>query len=108
VKLQMPLEFTDENFEKEVLESGIPVLVDFWAEWCSPCLMLAPIIEEINNEYKGKLKVGRLNVDKNPNTAVKYGIMSIPSLLLFKNGKVEEQIVGYQPKKNIIEKLNIK
>ena len=104
----MPLEFTDENFEKEVLESGIPVLVDFWAEWCSPCLMLAPIIEEINNEYKGKLKVGRLNVDKNPNTAVKYGIMSIPSLLLFKNGKVEEQIVGYQPKKNIIEKLNIK
>ena len=93
----MPLEFTDANFQKEVLESDVPVLVDFWAEWCAPCLMLEPIIEEISREYKDKIKVGKLDVDKNPNTAVKFGIRSIPSLLFFKNGKVEEQIIGYQP-----------
>jgi thioredoxin 1 len=104
----MPFELTDQNFQKEVLESETPVLVDFWAEWCSPCLMLAPIIKEIDEEYKGKLKVGKLDVDRNPDTAVKYGIMSIPSLLLFKNGKVETQLIGYQSKKSIIEKLNVK
>jgi len=103
----MALEFTDENFKREVLESEMPVLVDFWAEWCSPCLMLAPITEEIYNEYKDKIKVGKIDVDKNPNTAVKYGIRSIPSLLFFRNGKVEEQVIGYQSKKNIIKKLSI-
>jgi len=103
----MALEFTDESFQSEVLESDIPVLVDFWAEWCAPCIMLAPIIEEIGNEYNDKIKVGRLNVDSNQSTAVKYGIRSIPSLLLFKNGEVVEQIVGMQPKEDIIKKLNL-
>ncbi|NVM01436.1 MAG: thioredoxin [Candidatus Helarchaeota archaeon] len=103
----MDLEFTDENFQKEVLESEKPVLIDFWAEWCAPCSMLAPIIEEISNEYRDKIKVGRIDVDKNPNTAVKYGIRSIPSLLFFKDGKVEEQLIGYQSKNNIIKKLSI-
>lgn len=101
----MALELTDDNFQAEVLESDLPVLVDFWAEWCSPCLMLAPIVDEIRNEYKDTIKVGKLNVDNNPNTAVKYGIRSIPCLLFFKDGKVEEQIIGFQPKKNIIKKL---
>ncbi len=103
----MALEFTDENFQSEVLESDIPVLVDFWAEWCAPCIMLAPIIEEIGNEYNDKIKVGRLDVDSNQSTAVKYGIRSIPSLLFFKNGEVVEQIVGMQPKENIVKKLNL-
>ena len=103
----MVLEFTDENFQKEVLESDKPVLIDFWAEWCSPCLMIAPIIEEIYEEHKDKIKVGRMNVDQNPNSAVKYGIRSIPSLLFFKEGKVEEQIIGFQPKNNIIKKLKL-
>ena len=103
----MELEINDDNFQKEVLESDVPVLIDFWAEWCSPCLMLAPTIEEITKEYDGKIKVGKLNVDNNPNTAVKYGIRSIPSLLYFKNGNVEGQIIGLQSKKNIIEKLGL-
>ena len=103
----MVLEFTDENFQKEVLESEKPVLVDFGAEWCSPCLMIAPIIEEIYNEYKDKIKVGRIDVDKNPDSAVKYGIRSIPALLFFKDGKVEEQVIGFQSKKNIVKKLNL-
>ncbi len=103
----MALQLTDDNFQEKVLESDSPVLVDFWAEWCSPCLMLAPIVDEISNEYKDKIKVGKLNVDNNPNTAVKYGIRSIPCLLFFKDGKVEEQIVGFQPKKNIITKLKL-
>ena len=103
----MELEITDDNFQKEVLDSDIPILIDFWAEWCSPCLMLAPTIEEIAKEYDGKIKVGKLNVDNNPNTAVKYGIRSIPSLLYFKNGNVEGQVIGLQSKKNIIEKLGL-
>ena len=103
----MAIELTDQNFQKEVLESEIPVLVDLWAEWCAPCLMLAPIIEEISNDYKGKIKVGKLDVDKNPNTSVQYGIRSIPTLLYFKNGKVEKQIVGYQPKNSIVDSLDI-
>jgi len=103
----MALEFTDENFQSEVLDSEIPVLVDFWAEWCAPCIMLAPAIEEIKNEYNDKIKVGKLNVDNNQNTAVKYGIRGIPSLLFFKNGVAVEQIVGVQTKENIVKKLNL-
>ena len=103
----MAIELTDQNFQKEVLESDMPVLVDLWAEWCAPCLMLAPIIEEISNDYKDKIKVGRLDVDKNPNTSVQYGIRSIPTLLYFKNGKVEKQIVGYQSKNSIVDSLDI-
>ncbi|MFN3135160.1 MAG: thioredoxin TrxA [Candidatus Kryptonium sp.] len=99
------IELTDSNFEEEVLKSDKLVLVDFWAEWCAPCRMIAPIIEEIANEYSSKLKVGKLNVDYNPKTAMKYGIMSIPTLMLFKNGRVLEQIVGAMPKKNLLSRL---
>lgn len=99
------IELTDLNFEDEVIKSNKPVLVDFWAEWCAPCRMIAPIVEEIANEYADKLKVGKLNVDYNPITAMKYGIMSIPTLLLFKDGRVIEQIIGAVPKRNILAKL---
>jgi len=99
------MEFTDGNFESEVLKSDKLCLVDFWAEWCGPCRMVGPIVEEIAKEYAGKLKVGKLNVDNNSQTAVKYGIMSIPSLLFFNGGKVVEQIVGAVPKKQLIQKI---
>ncbi|MCS7228763.1 MAG: thioredoxin TrxA [Candidatus Kryptonium sp.] len=99
------IELNDQNFEDEVLKSDKLVLVDFWAEWCAPCRMIAPIVEEIANEYADRLKVGKLNVDYNPKTAMKYGIMSIPTLLLFQNGRVIEQIVGAMPKKNLLARL---
>lgn len=81
---------TEENFENEVLNSDKPVLVDFWAQWCGPCRMLGPIIEEIANDYEGKVKVGKVNVDEQPNLASKYGIASIPTVIVFKNGKPEK------------------
>ncbi len=96
---------TDANFEQEVLKSDLPVLVDFWAPWCGPCHLVAPIVEELAKDYQGQLKVTKLNVDDNPNTAAKYGIFSIPSILLFKEGKVATQIVGAVPKKHFVEKL---
>ena len=89
---------TDDTFEKEVLLADQPVLVDFWAAWCGPCRTVAPIVEELAQEYAGRLKVGKLNVDENRETATRYNIMSIPSLLLFKGSQVLEQIVGAQPK----------
>ena len=88
------LHLTDTNFKQEVLESRLPVLVDFWATWCGPCKMITPIIEEVAKEYAGKIKVGKLNVDDNPAIATRYGIMSIPTLVFFKNGRVMEQVVG--------------
>lgn len=88
------LSFTDENFEQDVLKSDIPVLVDFWAEWCIPCKMIAQAVENISKSYRHKAKVGRLNVDENPATTYKYNIKGIPTLLLFVNGKVKDQIVG--------------
>jgi len=88
------LHLTDNNFKKEVLESYSPVLVDFWATWCGPCKMIAPIIEELAREYQGKIKIGKVNVDENPKTATSYGIMSIPTLIFFKNGKVITQVAG--------------
>ncbi len=100
-----PLELTDDNFEQEVLKSEVPVLVDFWATWCGPCKMISPILDEIAKEYAGRLKVGKLNVESNGNTPIKYGIMSIPSLLFFKNGQVIEQLSGAMPKKSYVEKL---
>ena len=100
------IEFTDSNFEEEVLKSDKPCLVDFWAKWCGPCRMVGPIVEEIASEYAEKLKVGKLNVDQNGQTAAKYGIMSIPSLLIFDQGKVVEQIVGAAPKKQFVEKID--
>lgn len=93
---------TDANFETEVLKSPIPVLVDFWAAWCGPCRMIAPVIEGIANEYTGKIKVGKLNVDDNPKTSREYNVMSIPSILLFKDGKLVNQSVGVVPKEELI------
>ena len=100
------VEFTDANFEAEVVGSEVPVLVDFWAPWCGPCRIVDPIVEEIAGQYEGKLKVGKLNTDDNRETAATYGIMSIPTIMIFKNGKVEERIVGAQPKKAIVDKIN--
>ena len=95
--------FTDNNFDEEVINSESPVLVDLWAEWCGPCRMIGPVIEEIANEYEGKIKVGKLNVDDNQKTAAKYGIRSIPTLLFFKGGELVDQIVGAQSKTKIAE-----
>jgi len=98
-------ELTDDNFEHEVLNSDMPVLVDFWASWCGPCKTVSPIVDELAKEYAGRIKVGKMNVESNGKIPIKYGIMSIPSLLLFKKGQVVEQIVGVAPKKSFVEKL---
>ena len=97
----MEVKVNDENFKKEVLESELPCLVDFWAEWCMPCRMVAPTVEAIAKEYKGKLKVCKLNVDEASKTASTYGIMSIPTLAFFKNGKVADKVVGVVSKKEL-------
>lgn len=95
------IEFTDENFDREVLQSGIPVLVDFWATWCAPCKAIAPLIDTIADEYAGKIKVGKVNVDENQATPGKYGVRGIPTIILFKDGAVLEQVVGAVPKSQI-------
>ena len=92
------MEFTDQNFDQEVLKSDKPTLVDFWAPWCGPCQVMGPVIEELAKEIADKAKVGKLNVDENPDTSSKYGIMSIPSLKIFKDGKVVQEFVGVQSK----------
>ncbi len=97
---------TDSNFEQEVIKSDKPVLVDFWATWCGPCRAIAPVIEELGDEFAGKAVVSKLDVDQNPDTASKFGIRSIPTLYIFKNGEVVDQIVGAVPKATLIEKLN--
>ncbi len=100
------LEFSDSNFTSEVIESDLPVLVDFWAPWCGPCRIVDPVVQEIAGEYDGKLKVGKLNTDDNREVAAKYGIMSIPTLMIFKGGEVKERIIGAQPKKAITDKID--
>ncbi len=92
------VKFTDENFEQEVLKSDVPVLVDFWAEWCVPCQMVGPVIEELSEEYAGKVKIGKLNIDENTQIPGSFGIMSIPTLMLFKNGQPGKTFVGVQSK----------
>ena len=98
-------EFNAKNFNEEVIESAQPVLVDFWAEWCGPCKMLTPVIDDIANEYSDKYSIGKLNVDNSSDIAAKYGIRSIPCLLFFKDGKVQEQIVGAVEKSKIVDIL---
>lgn len=92
---------TMENFEAEVLQSDKPVLVDFWATWCGPCRMIAPVVEEIAKEYAGKVKVGKVNVDEQPQLAAAFSIESIPTIKIFKNGKVTDSVIGYQPKEKL-------
>jgi thioredoxin 1 len=103
--MSKPVEFTDANFDSEVLQSDKPVLVDFWAPWCGPCRIVAPIIEEIAEEYEGKFKVGKLNTDNNMQVSIKYGIRSIPTLGIFKDGQLVDAIIGAMPKKSISEKM---
>ena len=101
-----PREVSDSNFEQEVIQADKPVLVDFWAPWCGPCRMVAPVVEELAEEYDGKVEFVKLNTDDNPNTAVKYGIRSIPTLLVFKEGQPVGQIVGFRPKSDLKQRLD--
>lgn len=100
-----PVAISDASFDTEVVASDQPVLVDFWAEWCGPCRMIAPILENIADEYAGSLKVAKLDVDRNPETMTKFGVQSIPTMILFKNGQPVERIVGYMPKERLLTKV---
>ena len=99
-------EFTDQNFQTEVLGSGEPVLVDFWAAWCGPCRAIAPVVEELAREYKGKVKFGKLDIDANQDVTTKYGVMSIPTFLIINKGEVVDSFVGSKPKEDVVTKLD--
>ena len=99
-------EFTDDNFQSDVIASDVPVLVDFWAEWCMPCRMLAPIVEELSNEFEGKARIGKLDTDKNRNVAVEYKITAIPTIIIFKGGEVAKKFVGLTNKQDLEAALN--
>ena len=101
----MALELTDTNFQDKVIDSDKLTIVDFWAEWCGPCRAIGPVIEELSKEYDGKIKVGKVNVDHNPQLSVNYGITSIPAILFIKGGKVVDNLVGAQPKSNFVKKI---
>jgi thioredoxin 1 len=101
-----PQEVTDAKFEQDVLQSTVPVLVDFWAPWCGPCRMVAPIVEELAEEYDGRVSFVKLNTDDNPTTAAQYGIRSIPTLLVFKGGQPVGQIIGFRPKSDLKKRLD--
>lgn len=101
------IKLTSQNFENEVLKADKPVLVDFWAEWCGPCKMLSPVIEEIAEEYEGKIKVAKCNIDEEMQLALQYGISSIPTILLFENGEIVKKSIGFAPKESLIEELGL-
>ncbi len=104
--MSKPAEVTDADFESEVLKSDLPVLVDFWAPWCGPCRMVAPVVEELASEYDGKVKFVKLNTDDNIQTASRYGIRSIPTLLMFKGGEAVDQVIGFRPKSDLKRTLD--
>ena len=104
--MSKPVEIDDSNFDQMVLKSKKPVLVDFWAPWCRPCLMIAPILDELAEEYDGRITIAKLDVDQNAKTAAQYAIMSIPSLIIFKNGKPVSQVVGFKPKAELKQELD--
>ena len=103
--MSSPVKVTDSTFEDVVINADKPVLVDFWAEWCGPCKMIAPVLEELATELDAKLTIGKIDVDENQSTAMAYGVYSIPTLLLFKDGEAVERIVGFQPKPQLVSKL---